>query len=136
LSRAVLDASSLLAYLQDEEGAVEVEEALAQRAAIGAANFAEALSALSQAGAEPRAAVAELEERGVLGGLLVVEPVTLEDAVVIAELRGPTREYGLGLGDRACLALGVRLGLPLLTADRVWVELEGVLGLQIKSIRE
>ena len=136
MSRAVLDASSLLAYLQDEEGAVEVEEALAQRAAIGAANFAEALSALSQAGAEPRAAVAELEERGVLGGLLVVEPVTLEDAVVIAELRGPTREYGLGLGDRACLALGVRLGLPLLTADRVWVELEGALGLQIKSIRE
>jgi ribonuclease VapC len=135
LSSAVLDASTLLAYLQDEDGAAEVEEVLAQRATMGAANLAEALSTLAQHGADPRAVVIELEERGVLGGLLAVEPLTVEDAVAIAQMREPTRDYGLGLGDRACLALAGRLDLPVMTADRVWVELEAVLGLKIYSFR-
>jgi ribonuclease VapC len=130
-----LDASSLLAYLHDEEGAGEVEQALAQRATIGAANLAEALSILAQHGADPQAVVSDLQERGVLGGLLDVEPLTIEDAVAIAEMRPPTKDFGLGLGDRACLALGRRLGLPVMTADRVWVELEDVLGVQVYAFR-
>jgi PIN domain nuclease of toxin-antitoxin system len=135
LSTSVLDASSLLAYVHDEEGAAEIEEALARRATIGAANLAEALSMLAHVGVAPQDVVAELQGRGVLGGLLEVEPLTSEDAVAIAELRPPTKDYGLGLGDRACLALGLRLGLPVITADRVWVELEDVLGIKIHAFR-
>ena len=33
-------------------------------------------------------------------------------------LRPITRDRGLSLGDRACLALGKRLGVPVLTADK------------------
>ncbi|MBI3977092.1 MAG: hypothetical protein HY331_02795 [Chloroflexi bacterium] len=33
-------------------------------------------------------------------------------------LHPATRQAGLSLGDRACLALARRLGLPALTADR------------------
>lgn len=136
MSIFVLDASGLLAYLQDEDGASEVTEALADGGAIGAANLAEALSKLAEWGAEPREIVATLEERGVLGGLLHVEPLTIDDALAIAELRPPTKDHGLGLGDRACVALGIRLGVPVMTADRVWVELEGVLdGVQVYSFR-
>jgi PIN domain nuclease of toxin-antitoxin system len=31
---------------------------------------------------------------------------------------------GLSLGDRACLALGRRLKLPVLTADQIWKKVE------------
>jgi PIN domain nuclease of toxin-antitoxin system len=136
LSTFVLDASSLLAYLQDEDGASDVEEVLARSATIGTANLAEALSTLALRGAEPREVLAELEARGVLGGLLAVEPLTIDDALAIAELRAPTKEHGLSLGDRACLALGIRLELPVMTADRAWVELEGLIdGVQVYSFR-
>jgi ribonuclease VapC len=135
LSALVLDASGLLAYLHDEEGAAEVADALAKTAAISTANLAEALSKLAEHGANPREVVADLEERGVVGALLEVEPVTAEDSIAIAEMRVSTREHGLGLGDRACLALGRRLGLPVMTADRAWTELEKVLGVQVYSFR-
>jgi PIN domain nuclease of toxin-antitoxin system len=135
LSAFVLDASGLLAFLQDEAGASEVEQALASTGAISTANLAEALSKLAQQGTDPGELVAELEDRGVLGGLLEVEPLTAEDAIAIAEMRVPTHERGLGLGDRACLALGRRLGLPVMTADRVWVELEEAVGVQVHPLR-
>jgi ribonuclease VapC len=135
LSAFVLDASGLLAYLQDEEGAAEVAEALAGTAAMSTANLAEALSKLADRGADPGEVAAELEERRVLGALIEVEPLTAEDAITIAEIFATTREHGLGLGDRACLALGRRLGLPVMTADRAWAELEEAVGVQVYAFR-
>ena len=35
-------------------------------------------------------------------------------------LRAATRQFGLSLGDRACLALALMLRLQALTADRHW----------------
>jgi ribonuclease VapC len=54
-------------------------------------------------------------------------------ALEIARLRLNTRSKGLSLGDRACIALGQHLRLPILTADRAWKALR--LGLQIQVIR-
>jgi PIN domain nuclease of toxin-antitoxin system len=48
-------------------------------------------------------------------------------------LRPATSEYGLSLGDRACLALGQQLGQPVLTADRMWKTLK--LDVEIRMIR-
>jgi ribonuclease VapC len=135
LSTFVLDASGLLAYLQDEHGAAEVEAALSSSGVIGAANLAEALSKLAERGADPTSVVHELEQRGLLGGLLEVEALTVADAIAIAELRPSTRAHGLGLGDRACLALGRRLGLPVMTADRAWTELQEVVGVEVRALR-
>jgi PIN domain nuclease of toxin-antitoxin system len=39
----------------------------------------------------------------------------------------------LSLGDRACLALGLRLGSPVVTADRVWATVD--VGVEIVLIR-
>jgi len=50
-----------------------------------------------------------------------------------ARLRAMTRHAGLSLGDRACLALGDRLGYPVVTADRVWAGLQ--VGTEIIMIR-
>jgi ribonuclease VapC len=135
LSTFVLDASGLLALLLDEEGAGEVEDMLANSAAISSANLAEALSKLAERGADPREVTRDLQAKGILGGLLEVEPVTAQDATTIAEMRPATKAHGLGLGDRICLALGRRLDLPVMTADRAWAELEGTLGVEVNTFR-
>ena len=45
-----------------------------------------------------------------------------------------TRHLGLGLGDRACLATACRLGLPVLTADRSWADVD-IAGVTVVLIR-
>jgi ribonuclease VapC len=45
------------------------------------------------------------------------------DASASGNLIVPTRALGLSLGDRACLALGMKLGAPVYTADRSWNKL-------------
>jgi PIN domain nuclease of toxin-antitoxin system len=136
LSAFVLDASALLAYLHDEAGAAEVTDVLASGATISAANLAEALSKLAERGADAGEVAAKLEYEGLLHGLLDVEPLTIEDAIAIADLRPQTRDRGLSLGDRACLALGIRLGIPVVTADRAWAELGAVLEVvEVRPVR-
>lgn len=135
MSTFVLDASGLLALLLDEEGAAEIEQVLANSGAISSGNLAEALSKIAERGADPGDVARDLEAKGILGGLLEVESVTAQDAITIAQMRPATREHGLGLGDRICLALGRRLDLPVLTADRAWVQLEEVLGVKVRAFR-
>ena len=60
-------------------------------------------------------------------------PVTDEDARTIARLRPLTRSGGLSLGDRACLALALRVGYGVFTADRQWANL--ALGIEIRLMR-
>jgi ribonuclease VapC len=124
---SVLDASALLAYLHEEPGAEVVADALAERARISTANFAEALSKLADAGRVPSEVANELANHGILGALLILEPVTGDDALAIADIRATTGRRDISLGDRACLALGLRLSLPVLTSDGSW----GDLGLDV-----
>ncbi len=113
---AVLDASALLAHLNDEEGAAAARDAMNAGAAISAANWAEVLSKAASVGEDPAELAADLRDA------LVIEPLIEEDCIEIARLRPLTRAYGLSLADRACLALAGRLGVPALTADRSWTE--------------
>ena len=62
-----------------------------------------------------------------------VGQLTEDDAVSIARLRAATRAHGLSLGDRAYLATGLRLGQPVVTADRSWATI-GV-GVTVHLIR-
>ncbi|MCY7306696.1 MAG: hypothetical protein LH632_11210 [Rhodoferax sp.] len=55
-------------------------------------------------------------------------------AHAIAWLRALTRQFGLSLGDRACLALAQAIGAVVFTADRPWVALGETLKLDIRSI--
>ncbi|HEX2222987.1 MAG TPA: type II toxin-antitoxin system VapC family toxin [Thermoanaerobaculia bacterium] len=120
----ILDASALLAYLQDEPGAALVEEALLAGATISAINWAETLSKLAEQGQEPGAVAERLENRGILPFALQVHPVDEPLARHIAVLRPVTRQLGLSLGDRACLALSLHLEKGILTADRHWGKLD------------
>lgn len=131
--RAVLDASAFLAYLQDEPGGEVVADAIAGGAAISAANLAEVLSRAAAHGADPLRLLRRLTERGLIDGAVEVEPLTTADAAEIARLRPLTKTAGLSLGDRACVALALRLGQPALTADRAWDGLD--LGVELRQIR-
>lgn len=120
-NRTVLDASALLAYLHNEEGADVVEEALSAETMMSSVNWAEVLSKLSdETTQDPDTILHALGHRGLIGGLLTLLPLTVEDAITIARLRPLTRQCGLSLADRASLALALRLDIPVLTADRAW----------------
>lgn len=54
-------------------------------------------------------------------------------AELAAVLREPTRDAGLSLADRACLALAGDLGAPAVTADHTWADLE--VGIEVELIR-
>lgn len=112
----VVDASVVLAWLQDEPGADQAEPMLIE-GVIGAANWSEVLQKARQHGA-PAGTVGLLLASF---GLTVID-VTAADAEHAAGLwRSGTP---LSLGDRLCLALGIRMGLPVATADAAWVDVD------------
>ena len=121
---SVLDASALLAYLRDEPGASVVADAIAKGTSMSTLNVAEVLSRATDRGADPDQLAQELTARGLLRGAIDIEPLTLADAVDIARLRPLTRTAGLSMGDRACLALARRLGIPTLTSVKAWIEVD------------
>ena len=129
----VLDSSAFLAYLLSEPGAELVKQSLVGSAAMSAVNFAETLSKLSDLGQDVDEAVRRLAQRGLTGAALLVFPLDERQALEIARLRRETRALGLSLSDRACLALGRVLGLPVGTADRLWQSLE--LSVEVRAIR-
>jgi PIN domain nuclease of toxin-antitoxin system len=129
----VLDASALLAHLQDEPGGDVVAEAIAGGAVISTVNLAEVFSRVADRGDDPAKLAAELTQIGLLDGAITVEPFTAADAIDAGRLRPLTRDAGLSLGDRACLALARRLDAPALTADTDW---QGVAhGVELRPIR-
>lgn len=125
--RAALDASAVLAYLQNEPGSDTVEAALAE-SVISSVNWAEVVQKTIAGGI---AAEGMLDDFAALG--LAVLPFTAEEAETAGRLWAQTRRHGLSLGDRACLSLGLRLNIPVLTTDRIWTKLG--LPLEIRVLR-
>ena len=121
----VLDASALLAYLQDEPGSQVVDRVLSE-SVISSVNWAEVVQ---------KAIAVEVDVDGMLNELqalgLRVEPFTIEDGEVAGRLWKQTKQAGLSLGDRACLSLGMRLGVIVLTCDRAWTSIDLALDVQL-----
>jgi ribonuclease VapC len=130
---AVLDASALLAWLHLESGALKVRAALDNTAVMSVVNWAEVLSKLADLGQNPVEVRSRLFKGGVFEKDLILWPLDEAMAVEVAGLRTKTRSSGLSLGDRACIALGRHLRVPILTTDRAWRTLH--LGVQIQVIR-
>ena len=124
---AVLDASALLAYLQREPGADSVRAVLGG-ALMSTVNWTEVIQKAAGSQSEAAALRGDLESLG-----LALEPFSASQAGIAGSLREPTMEFGLSLGDRACLALAIEKGETILTADRVWAQLR--LGIGIEVIR-
>jgi len=127
----VLDASALLALMQAEPGS-EVVEALLDEGdcVISAVNLAEVAAKLVDHGLAPARLGEVLQQSN-------VAPVDFdaEQAATSAALRPLTREAGLSLGDRACLALARGLQAKAVTADRAWADVAAAVRVEVVLIR-
>jgi len=112
--KVVLDASALLAYLQDEPGCNAVERVL-EESCISSVNWSEVIQKSIDADVDTGGLREDLETLG-----LVVHDFTPAHADVTGKLWKQTKRFGLSLGDRACLSLGITLNLPVLTTDKEW----------------
>jgi PIN domain nuclease of toxin-antitoxin system len=130
VSKFVLDASALLALLNDEPGAerLPAESELMSSAVMSTVNLAEAQGKLVSSGIPPKQAWEAL-----LAPLGEVSDFSHEHAKRAGTLLPQTRALGLSLGGRACLSLALALGVPVYTADRQWAKLD--LGIPIHVIR-
>ena len=123
----VADASAVLALLKQEPFS-GFDPGRLERATISAVNLSEVLQKLCAGGlsdSEADDAVAALD--------LQVAAFDEAQARTAAQLWPQTRRAGLSLADRACLALGMRRGRPVVTADRIWANLD--VGVEILLVR-
>ncbi len=126
----VLDASAVLAWLQDEPGAKVVDGYLSV-SYVSTVNLSEVLQKSTVAGVR----VSESSLTGDLQSLGVkFVDFGSDEAHVAARMWPVAATLGLGIADRACLATAVRLGIPALTADRPWKNVEWD-GLIVEVIR-
>ena len=128
VSDGVLDASGLLAVMRQERGAELVQSMLLTDPLpwICTVNLSEVVAKLND-----QFAMSENDIRTALRAMeFQVHDFDEDLAYRAAMLRSPTRAAGLGLGDRACIALGMKLGVPVVTADRSWA----TLGLPVEVI--
>lgn len=121
----VLDASALLAMLLEEPGGDEVASLL-PRTRISAVNLAEVLGRLARGGMPDDAL-------GAVAGRLHPLALPFEVGLSAETARLIRVARGLSLGDRACIATAKHLGLPVITADKVWARLD--LGVEVRLIR-
>ena len=121
MNRVVLDTSALLAILQGEPGGeVFARQAdLLENSMMSAVNVAEAHGKLVGIGIE-----SEDAWEAVTASVPEIVDFDKEQAKIAGGLLPQTRSLGLSLGDRACLALGIVLKVPIYTADRAWKNLK------------
>ena len=128
----VLDASALLALMQSETGSEVVDALLEDHECVASSvNIAEVGSKLVDKGLAPDQLSRVLSQ-------IDVQTIDFdaEQATACAALRATTRELGLSLGDRACLALARGMQATAVTADRAWADLdESVIGVRVQLIR-
>ena len=113
----ILDASAILAVLQNESGKEKVEVIL-DSSAIGRVNLTEILTSLINKGSSLEDAVAAVDSLEI--PVIEFDRVQSERS---AKLRPLTKHLGLSLGDRACLALAIEKDATAVTADRNWTKL-------------
>ena len=123
----VFDSSALLAITFEEEGAEVAARAL-NDGMISAVNASEVIARYVDLGAEEEEARASLLDFG-----LEICPFDESLAIAAGLMRTATRDVGLSLGDRACMALAIREQARVLTADRAWATLD--LGITVELIR-
>ena len=123
----LLDASAIIAAIQNENGSDFVKERIEQ-CAISTVNWAEVLQKLSARGIDTVLVEQNLKAMG-----LIIIDFNQTDARLAADLWPQAKSFGLSLADRACLATGLRLNAQVVTADRIWQKLD--LKLEIVLIR-
>lgn len=117
MTEYVLDASAVLAYLQNEIGEEKIEPIL-EISIISRVNFTEVITKLVEKGMTLKKAKEAFDNLD-----LEIAEFSETQSLKAAELRTQTKQFGLSLGDRCCLALAIEKNLPAVTADKTWANL-------------
>lgn len=129
MNKVVLDTSAVLAYLFQEAGADQVLPVLeAGSGVMSSVNYAELVGKLFDQGMP-----VEIVRETLFDLELEVIDYDEKQAFETGVLRTVSKAFGLSLGDRACLALAVIKKLPVLTADRIWLNVP--VPTEVRSIR-
>lgn len=128
MNNIILDSSALLALIADEKGAETVAHYLSG-AKMSTVNISESITTLINKGAT-------FKEAETIVDSLVHDRIAFSDAQskIAANIVTDTKKFGLSLGDRACLSLAIMENLPVLTADKIWSNLN--LDIKIMLIRK
>ena len=122
----VIDSSALLALIKREPGWELVRDVIDQAVA-SPVILAECLGKAARYGLD-----ADLTEIELMAAGLRLSTVDIADIRLVAQLHArPDRN--ISLADRFCLALAMRLSLPLVTGDRPWAALR--LPIDLRFIR-
>lgn len=127
MSAIVFDSSVLIAILRQEPG-FDVGEQSLNEALISTVNLAEVATYLARNSVPP-----ETIKKALDAFPIQVVPFDREQGLIAGFLYPACKSLGLSLGDRACLALAKSMNLPVLTADKAWLELQ--INISIDSIR-
>jgi PIN domain nuclease of toxin-antitoxin system len=122
----ILDTSAIIALIKNETGADIVKTHL-KGSIMSSVNYSEAAAVLARK--MPRETIISILTK------LIAEVIEFDQlqAIETGILYQQTKEFGLSFGDRACLTLAKIKDLPVLTADKIWLDLN--LDLEIKNIR-
>jgi PIN domain nuclease of toxin-antitoxin system len=97
-----------------EQAAVQGRDGL-----MSAVNYSEAIAKATDFGIP-----IETMNRAVTSLKLTITPFDEEHAVVAASFRPQTRKLNVSFADRACLSAAAVAGLPVLTGDRKWANIQ------------
>jgi ribonuclease VapC len=127
MSDLVVDASAILAAIRGEPGAERVIDGV-RGARISSLNHCEIVGWLAERGSTRE------DIENVVGPFdLTVEVFDRPRATAAGLLTAKTKRRNISLGDRACLALAIELGVPVMTGDRAWRDLD--VGVEIQLFR-
>jgi PIN domain nuclease of toxin-antitoxin system len=119
MSRVVLDASVILAIINQEPGHEKLTPEVLSEAVCCTVNLAEVQAKLVSRGWSPGEAWEDATSP-------IQEAIafTAEHAQRSGDLALQSKRLGLSLGDRACLAVAATLQCPVYTTDKAWKELK------------
>ncbi|ABV78623.1 PIN domain-containing protein [Rickettsia bellii] len=118
MNKCILDSSALLALFNSEKGWEKVEELL-PLSIMSTVNIAEVVAELDK-----KLAVSSIQSKEmIIAAINKIVPLDFDQSIEVGRLRKETKNFGLSLGDRACIALGLTTGYTIYTADKVWVNL-------------
>ena len=117
MSKIVLASSALIALLKNESGSDRVESLLGQ-IVMSSVTVSETATVLLELGMSNR------EGQECLFPLIsLIVPFDEEQAFYAATLSRQTKRMRLSFEDRACLALGMKMKVPVYTANKTWKNL-------------
>ena len=119
INKIVFDSSALITLFAKEPGYETVRQNL-RHAIISSVNIAEVYKYCIE--------VQDLIEDDCrtlikLSGIKIID-FCEEQALISAKIIKKTKQYGLSLGDRGCIALAMFKNYPILTCDKIWQKVD------------